>query len=125
MTLDTLAREQHIVIRPLTRQIRRDVERHMKPRQYVLKRGGNVLTRGKKRMLRTPLYHDCARCPEAIKSADDAVLDNGHVSHRECAENINRMVDEMNDRAVRERLEQGGVVLFGPKGHGLHLPPGS
>jgi hypothetical protein len=89
VTLDTLAREAHTEIRPLTRQIRRDIERHSNRRQF----------------------HDCARCGELIYLVTQGCLDNGRVSHRACAEDINRRVDEINEAATRDRLERAGLQL--------------
>jgi hypothetical protein len=65
-------------IRPLTRQIRRDMERHRRPRTYVRKQGKTIS------VLHTGFAYSCAQCPARITDIEDACLIDGHVSHRTC-----------------------------------------
>lgn len=90
--LEVHAEEAHTVIVPLTRQVRRQIERRAA-------KGSGVR---------------CRRCPELVTDPVTAVLDNGQVSHAECAQRINDMVDEMNHQQAVARLEQAGVVLAAP-----------
>jgi len=89
--LEVHAVEAHTVIQPLTRQLSR-----------------NIARKASKRGVR------CRRCPNPVTDPTTAVLDNGQVSHRACAEHINIMVDDMNHRAATERLERAGIVLAAP-----------
>lgn len=95
MTLTTVEAEPRTEIRPLTRQVSRQITRRA---------------------------HRCRRCPMAVTDPQTAVFDNGHVSHRECAERINEMVDQVNHEAATKRAEASGLVLP-PAGGGLLLPP--
>lgn len=95
MTITAERIEPHTEIRPLTRQVSRQIAR-----------------RG----------HRCRRCPVPVTDPTTAVFDNGAVSHRECAERINELVDQMNHDAATKRAEASGLVLP-PTGGGLILPP--
>jgi hypothetical protein len=68
------------VIRPLTRQIRRDMERHKRSRIYIHK---DPRTK-KNQVWRTGFAYTCAQCPAPITAIEDACLIDGHVSHRVC-----------------------------------------
>jgi len=89
MPIETLAREEHTEIGKLSRQVRRNIERKAKKAHPIR----------------------CARCPRFVVDPETAVFDNGRVSHAECAERINEMVDELNDRAVKERLAASGFEI--------------
>lgn len=95
MTIVVEHSEPRTEIRPLTRQVSRQIAR-----------------KGSR----------CRRCPIPVTDPQAAVFDNGHVSHRDCAERINELVDQMNHDAATRRAEASGLVLP-PAGGGLLLPP--
>lgn len=90
--IDAVTTEAHTVIAPLTRQVRRQIERRAAKHSGVR----------------------CRRCPDPVTDPATACLDNGQVSHAECAERINDMVDQMNNQQAAVRLEQAGIVLAKP-----------
>ncbi len=90
--IETLGREPHTTIRPISRQMRRQIER----------------------LAQKGLGYRCRRCPGLVDAAT-AVFDNDAVSHRACAERTNEMVAEINERAVRDRLTRAGLTLPGSR----------
>lgn len=91
MTLLDARVEAHAAIGPLSRQIRRNIERK------ATKSGVR-----------------CRYCPAPVTDAAAAVLANGHVAHVECAGRINTLVDQINHDRAAERLEAAGVVFAKP-----------
>lgn len=91
MTLLDAHVEQHARTEPLSRQVRRNIERK------ATKSGVR-----------------CRYCPEPVIDATTAVLANGHVAHSECVERIDSLVDQINHDRAAERLEAAGIVFAKP-----------
>jgi hypothetical protein len=83
--------EAHALVEALSRQVRRNIERH------ASKRGVR-----------------CRYCPDPVTDPERAVLANGHVAHDHCVGRINELVDQFNHDRAAARLEAVGVVFAKP-----------
>ncbi|HEV8063407.1 MAG TPA: hypothetical protein VGP46_01190 [Acidimicrobiales bacterium] len=106
MTLLDAHVEAHAVTEPLTRQVRRNIERKAKTaRGQIGLNGTTYVGVGGVR---------CRYCPVPVTDPATAVLANGHVAHTECVERINTLVDQINHDRASERLEAAGLVFAKP-----------
>lgn len=96
--------EARVEVRPLTRQIRRNIERKAAKARGSVDATGTHYVGGVR----------CRYCPVPVVDATTAVLANGQVAHQACVENIDTIVDQMNHDAAAHRLEEAGVVFAKP-----------